>query len=160
MVGTCGTDPAPGENPRGGHECRRQSFRLPRLPVQKSKRGKAIRLVRPKTLCRLCDTIKPVTRRTNGKSMGCAVGQINRTFKSWYGFFIHVEASELEGIDGSMRMRPRSIPRKRCGRKGRGRGSDHQRLPNRCFTNLGLSCQLDARAVENASVRKRANTVW
>jgi hypothetical protein len=40
---------------------------------------------------------------------------------------IHFKASELSGIDGWIRMRLRSILRKRRGLDGRGRGIDHQR---------------------------------
>ena len=67
------------------------------------------------------------------------------------------KASELSGIDGWIRMRLRSILRKRRGLKGRGRGIDHQRWPNRYFTNLGLFCLLDAREFETASLRNGAN---
>ena len=35
-------------------------------------------------------------------------------------------------------MRLRSILRKRMKKKGRGRGSDHQRWPNTYFAELGL----------------------
>ena len=54
-------------------------------------------------------------------------------------------------------MRLRSILRKRRGLKGRGRGKDHQRWPNRYFTKLGLFCLLEARESEFASLRQGAN---
>jgi hypothetical protein len=65
--------------------------------------------------------------------------------------------SALGGIDGWIRMRLRSILRKRRGLRGRGRGKDHQRWPNRYFTKLGLFCLLDARESTYASLRKGAN---
>ena len=41
-------------------------------------------------------------------------------------------------IDQWVRMRLRSILRRRCGRQGRGRGRDHLRWPNAFFTAHGL----------------------
>ena len=41
-------------------------------------------------------------------------------------------------LDGWVRMRIRSILRKRLGLRGRGRGSDHQRWPNAFFGERGL----------------------
>jgi RNA-directed DNA polymerase len=124
---------------------------------QRSKRGRLMRLVRPESLRKLRETIKPRTRRTNGKSMEAIAADLNRTLKGWYGYFKHVNPSQLSGIDGWIRMRLRSILRKRHGLRGRGRGRDHQRWPNRYFTNLGLFCLLDAREVEIASLPKGAN---
>ena len=124
---------------------------------KRSKRGQIMRLVRPKSERKLRETIKPKTRRTNGKSMEAIVAELNRTLKGWYGYFKQAKASQLGEIDGWIRMRLRSILRKRRGRKGRGRGSDHQRWPNRYFTELGLFCLLEARNSEIASLRKGAN---
>jgi len=72
-------------------------------------------------------------------------------------YFKHFKASELSGIDGWIRMRLRSILRKRRGLRGRGRGKDHQPWPNRYFSNLGLFSLLDARELESASLRQGAN---
>ena len=81
----------------------------------------------------------------------------NRTLTGWFGYFKHAKANELNGIDRWIRMRLRSILRKRHGLKGRGRGKDHQRWPNRYFTKLGLFCLLDARESTYASLRNGAN---
>ena len=124
---------------------------------KRSRRGRMMRLVRPKSLRKLRETIKPKTRRTNGKSMNAIVADLNRTLKGWYGYFKHVKTSQLEEIDGWIRMRLRSILRRRRGGKGRGRGRDHNRWPNRYFTNLGLFCLLEAQEVEIASLRSGAN---
>lgn len=124
---------------------------------KRSKRGQIMRLVRPKSERKLRETIKPKTRRTNGKSMEAIVAELNRTLKGWYGYFKQAKASQLGEIDGWIRMRLRSILRKRRGRKGRGRGKDHQRWPNRYFTELGLFCLLEARNSEITSLRKGAN---
>jgi RNA-directed DNA polymerase len=124
---------------------------------QRSRRGKLMRLVRPKSLRKLRETIKPKTRRTNGKSMDAIVAELNRTLESWYGYFKHLKASELGSIDGWVRMRLRSILRKRRGGKGCGRGRDHNRWPNRYFIKLGLFCLLEAQEREIASLLKGAN---
>ena len=120
---------------------------------QRSRRGKLMRLVRPKSLRKLRETIKLKTRRTNGKSMEAIIADINRTLISWYGYFKHIKVSALGEIDGWVRMRLRSILRKRRGHKGRGRGKDHQRWPNRYFKKLGYYCLLDTREEEIASLR-------
>ena len=49
-------------------------------------------------------------------------------------------------LDGWIRMRLRSILRKRAGRRGRGRGRDHQRWPNAFFAEQGLFCLTTAHA--------------
>lgn len=82
---------------------------------------------------------------------------LNRTLCGWFGYFKHVKASRLGDIDGWIRMRLRSILRKRRGLEGRGRGDDHHRWSNRNFEKLGLFCLLDAREAGNASLRKGAN---
>ena len=124
---------------------------------KRTRRGKLIRLVRPKSLRKLRETIKPKTRRANGRSMEAIVADVNRTLKSWYGYFKHVHRSELGNIDCWLRMRLRSILRKRRGGRGRGRGRDHYRWPNRYFTGLGLLCLQDAKDTEIASLRQGAN---
>ena len=116
-----------------------------------------MRLVRPKSLRKLRETIKDRTRRNNGKSMEAIVAELNRTLPGWFGYFKHAKASALGEIDGWIRMRLRSILRKRRGLEGRGRGKDHQRWPNRYFKKLGLFCLLDARETEFASLRNGAN---
>ena len=70
-------------------------------------------------------------------------------------YFKHAKDNELRGIDGWIRMRLRSILRKRRGCEGRGR--DHQRWPNRYFTELGLFCLLEAKVSEIISLRYGAN---
>jgi RNA-directed DNA polymerase len=124
---------------------------------KRSRTGRLMRLVRPKSLRKLRESIKSRTRRNNGRSMEAIVADLNRTLPGWFGYFKHVKASHLGEIDGWIRMRLRSILRKRRGLEGRGRGKDHQRWPNRYFTKLGLFCLLEARESESASLRNGAN---
>jgi RNA-directed DNA polymerase len=98
----------------------------------------ALRLPRPKSLDKLKDTIRAKTGRTNGHSMAWIVVQLNRTLHGWYGYFRHCHWNVFTDLDSWIRMRLRSILRKRAGRPGRGRGADHQRWPNAYFADLGL----------------------
>ena len=124
---------------------------------KRTRRGRMIKVVRPKSLSKLRETIKPKTLRTSGRCLRALATDLNRTLKSWYGYFKQVHPRELEQIDGWVRGRLRAILRKRRGRKGRARGDDHHRWPNRYFTDLGLFCLLDARTSEMASLRNGAN---
>ena len=57
-------------------------------------------------------------------------------------------------VDQWVRMRLRSILRKRRKGKGRGRGSDHQRWPNAYFAERGLYSLVTARALASQSARR------
>ena len=93
---------------------------------------------RKKSLDKLKDTVRAKTKRTNGTSLNCIILDLNRTLKGWFEYFKHSRASVHASLDGWVRMRLRSILRKRTGLRGCGRGSDHQRWPNAFFTAHGL----------------------
>ncbi|MCE7911650.1 MAG: group II intron reverse transcriptase/maturase, partial [Candidatus Brocadia sp. AMX3] len=76
------------------------------------------------------ETIRHKTRRTSGESMKCITGELNQSLRGWYEYFKHSHKTTFPRIDRWIRMRLRSILRKRRGGKGRGRGADHQRWPN------------------------------
>lgn len=118
--------------------------------------GKLIKVVRPKSLHKLRSSIKTHTKRTSGECMPAIIAKLNVTLKGWYGYFKHVKVSTLKDIDGWIRMRLRSILRKRNKKKGRGRGSDHQKWPNRYFNALGLHNLMETKLAELASLRKGA----
>jgi RNA-directed DNA polymerase len=86
--------------------------------------------VRPKSQKKLCERIKPLTKRTNGQSLEAIVAKLNPILRGWYGYFRHASANALGEMDGWVRGRLRSILRKRSGGQGRGRGRDHQRWTN------------------------------
>lgn len=96
------------------------------------------RYVRKKSMKKLRESIKPRTKRTNGQSMQQIIDEINPTLFGWFVYFKHAHKTTFRGVDGWVRMRLRSILRKRHRKKGRGRGSDHQRWPNQYFADLGL----------------------
>ena len=120
---------------------------------KRSRRGRLIKLVRPKSLRKLRDSIKPRTKRTSGRSMEAIIKELNPKLQGWFGYFKHIHLGQLGEIDGWIRGRLRSILRKRRGLEGRGRGKDHQRWPNRYFAELGLYCLLDAKITAIASLR-------
>jgi RNA-directed DNA polymerase len=93
---------------------------------------------RNKSMNKLKATIRNKTKRTSGQSMNCIIGDVNRSLKGWFEYFRHSNRKSIQWIDGWVRMRLRSILRKRQGRKGRGRGTDHLRWPNAYFAGLGL----------------------
>jgi RNA-directed DNA polymerase len=87
---------------------------------------------------KLKDKIRRATRRTNGNSLRAIIADVNTTLKGWYVYFRFSHQTTYTPIDSWVRMRLRSILRKRAGRKGRGRGLDHNRWPNAYFTEQGL----------------------
>jgi RNA-directed DNA polymerase len=100
-------------------------------------RGKH-RFPRKKSLEKFKDTVRQKTQRTNGTSLATIVADLNPTLIGWFGYFKHSHKAVFHELDGWIRGRLRSILRKRTGREGRGRGTDHQRWPNKFFVEHGL----------------------
>jgi RNA-directed DNA polymerase len=92
---------------------------------------------RQKSMDRIKEKIRLKTRRTQGKSMGEVIADINPTLRGWFEYFKHSKWYSFATLDGWIRMRLRSILRKNEGKKGRGKGSDHQKWPNAYFDQLG-----------------------
>jgi RNA-directed DNA polymerase len=93
---------------------------------------------RAKSMDKLKDTIRTKTRRTQGRSLSEVIADLNPTLRGWFEYFKHSHWNVFPSVDGWVRMRLRSILRKAQGKKGRGRGSDHQRWPNAYFDQLGF----------------------
>jgi len=96
------------------------------------------RYPRAKSLRKLKDTIRAKTKRTSGKCLRAIIGSLNPTLQGWFGYFKHSSKTTFETVDGWIRMRLRSILRKRLGLDGRGRGADHHRWRNAFFAKHGL----------------------
>jgi RNA-directed DNA polymerase len=96
------------------------------------------RYPRAKSLKKLKDTIRAKTRRTSGKCLRAIIGSLNPTLHGWFGYYKHSYKTTFEAVDGYIRMRLRSILRKRLGLDGRGRGADHHRWRNAFFAEQGL----------------------
>jgi RNA-directed DNA polymerase len=98
----------------------------------------ALRLPRKKSLDKFRDSIRAKTRRTNGQSLTMVTNTLNATLQGWFAYFRHCHWTVFTTVDSWLRGRLRGILRKRAGRKGRGRGADHQRWRNRYFADYGL----------------------
>lgn len=92
----------------------------------------------PKSYKKLREFVCAQTKRTNGHSLERIIAVINPILRGWFECFKHSHYTVFGEIDGWVRMRLRSILRKRAGSKGRGRGSDHNRYPNKFFAEHGL----------------------
>jgi RNA-directed DNA polymerase len=93
---------------------------------------------RQTSMAKLRQTLRRKTKRTDGRSLEAIIKSVNLTLRGWFGYFQHSYHTTFRDVDGWARMRLRSILRKRQKKRGRGRGSDHQRWPNAYFANHGL----------------------
>jgi RNA-directed DNA polymerase len=109
---------------------------------------------RRKSLDKLKNTIRGKTKRTNGQSLQVIIKDVNRTVVGWLEYFKHSHKTTFPSLDGWVRMRLRSILRKRSKRKGRGRGRDHQRWPNSFFAEHGLFSLVAARSLARQSLTR------
>jgi RNA-directed DNA polymerase len=112
------------------------------------------RFPRKKSLAKFKDAIRAKTPRTSGHSLSWIIAEVNSTLRGWFEYFKHSHPNTFRPLDGWVRMRLRSILRKRSGRRGRGRGRDHQRWPNDFFARQGLFCLETAFALAVQSSRR------
>ena len=108
---------------------------------------------RRKAMDRLKDKVRALTPRTSGVSLEVTITRLNETLRGWFGYFRHGHRTTFPNVDGYVRGRLRSILRKRAGRRGRGRGNDHQKWRNHYFTKLGLFNLTQAHALARQSPR-------
>lgn len=107
------------------------------------------RFPRQKSLAKFKETIRGKTRRTNGQSLQAIIVSVNRTLRGWYEYFKHSWKTTFPDLDGWIRMRLRSILRRRRKCKGRGKHvSDSRLYPNKFFAEHGLFSLTEARARE------------
>jgi RNA-directed DNA polymerase len=118
---------------------------------QTTRQGRLTRWPRKKSEQKLKDTLRAKTKRTNGRSLQVILADLNQTLRGWFGYFQHSCRSTFQFVDSWVRMRLRSILRKRAGRTGRGRGRDHQRWPNAYFAKRGLYSLVTAHAAASQS---------
>ena len=99
---------------------------------------KGLRWPRKKSMDKLKDSIRQLTRRTSGIALTESIEKLNTRLRGWFEYFQHSHRTTFPSVDGYVRGRLRSILRKRLGKRGRARGSDHQLWPNLYFRDLGL----------------------
>lgn len=108
---------------------------------------------RKKSLTKLKDAVRQKTRRAHGHSLAVIIANVNRTLRGWFVYFKHSDGS-FRALDSWVRTRLRSILRKRAGRRGRARGSDHQRWSMAFFAAQGLFSLRDAHAAAHQSAQR------
>ena len=106
-----------------------------------------------KSLNKLKDAVRDKTHRLNGTPMICIIGAVNQTLRGWFGYYKHSRRETFAPLDAWIRMRLRSILRRRHGGRGRGGGHDHYRWPNAHFAKLGLFSLLHAHRLACQSAR-------
>lgn len=94
---------------------------------------------RKKSLQKLQDKLRPLTRRTHGWSLKAIMAKANPILRGWHGYFRDSHPTGLSGPDGWLRRRLRAMLRKREKRPGYGLSkADSQRWPIRWFARQGL----------------------
>jgi len=111
------------------------------------------RYPRPSSEKKLRESIRAKTPRTNGMSLEKIIESVNRTLIGWFGYFKHSSRQAFTAIEKWVRMRLRSILRKRSKRKGRGAGLDHRRWPNTYFAQRGLFSLVEAHTLIRQPVK-------
>jgi len=110
---------------------------------------------RKKSIQKLRDTIREKTRRNNGRSLHCVIVDVNRVLKGWFAYFQHSTRPYVyRRHDSWIRMRLRSLLRRRHRRRGHGRGWDHKRWPNAFFAERGLYSLVAAHVAAVQSSRR------
>jgi len=99
---------------------------------------KHFRFPRKKSLAKFKDAIRAKTSRTNGQSLAYIIADVNRTLRGWFEYFKHSYYTAFPPLDKWIRMRLRSILRKRHGIRGVGRGLSNFDWPNKYFAEHGL----------------------
>jgi RNA-directed DNA polymerase len=112
------------------------------------------RYPRTKSLMKFKDTIRAKTKRKTGGSLRAIIGSLNPTLRGWFEYFKHSHPKIFGSLDGWIRMRLRSILRKRLGKTGRGRGADHYRWRNAFFAEHGLYSLKAAHALARQSSKR------
>jgi len=94
---------------------------------------------RKKSLEKLQEKLRPLTRRTNGRCLNAIIAKANPILRGWHGYFRESHPAGLRDPDGWLRRRLRAVLRKREKHPGHGLSkADSQRWPNRWFAAHGL----------------------
>lgn len=115
---------------------------------------RGMRWPRTKSLQKLQHALRAKTKRTSGHSLSAIILELNRTLRGWFEYFKHSHYTTFAPLDGWIRMRLRSILRRRYGGSGRGRGLDHLRWPNAFFADHGLFFLTTAHRLACQSARR------
>lgn len=78
------------------------------------------RFPRKKSMAKFRDAIRGKTKRTSGRSLNAIVADVNLTLVGWFEYFQHSHPPVFGQLDGWIRMRLRSILRKRVAGEAEG----------------------------------------
>jgi hypothetical protein len=126
----------------------------PRPPSRRAGRPSIVTLagtVGTKSLVKLKGSVRELTKRNNGHCLASIIARLNPILRGWYEYFKHSYRTTFEPIDGWVRMRLRSILRRRQKKRGAGRGWSNIRWPNAHFAKLGLFTMATVRAAARQS---------
>ena len=115
------------------------------------------RYPRKKSLDRIKDKVRAITRRANGQSLGEIIARLTASLRGWYGYFKHSRRSVFTDMDGWVRHRLRAIL---LGREGTHRWrithEDHRRWPKAYFAERGLFSLAEAHALASQSRQRNS----
>jgi hypothetical protein len=93
---------------------------------------------REKSQTKLKEKIRQLTPRNSGQAMKEIVARLNRSLRSWRGYFNHGVRIVPERLDQMVRRRLRMLRLRRRGRRGRPNKKVNQLWPNAYFDKLVL----------------------
>jgi RNA-directed DNA polymerase len=97
------------------------------------------RFVRKKSLNKLKDKVRLITKRNSGYSMDKVISKLNLSLKGWFQYFKPANPWIFGRIDSWIRRRLRAVLKRRMKKNGLGRTQeDHQTWPNKHFAEMGL----------------------
>jgi RNA-directed DNA polymerase len=109
---------------------------------------------RRKSLMKLKDNVRGLTKRNNGHCMQAIIARLNPVLRGWFEYFKHSYRTTFAPVDSWVRMRLRSILRRRHRQRGAGRGWSNIRWPNGYFAKLGLFTMTTAREIACQSLQR------
>jgi RNA-directed DNA polymerase len=93
---------------------------------------------REKSQHKFKETLRAKTKRSSGQALPAIIAEVNRTVRGWGNYFRGGVLNVPKDLEEWLRMRLRSVLRKRDKRKGKGRGLDHHRYTIAWFAVRGL----------------------
>jgi len=109
---------------------------------------------RRKSLKKFKDKIRAKTKRNSGQSLQVIIANVNRTTRGWFAYFKHSHLYTFRPLDQLIRVRLRSILRRRSGRRGIASGGESVRWTNAFFAEQGLFSLLTAQVELRQSLRR------
>jgi len=130
-------------------------YRLQRHTDRKGNE-RILRLVRPKSLDRIKDTIRTHTPRKSGESLTMQIARLNPVLRGWFVYFRSVTQPTHAALDKMIRRRLRSMLCKRVGwSMPWERGEAQKRWPTTFFAEQGLF-SLEAAHAQFVHAHRRA----